>query len=339
LQYVRFEVRLNLSEFTYIANGVGDTPKGPGYLYYISYNQRAAFNSGGTFHVPPFGNEPYVIGGGDYGSGLPQYAQQGAIEIKAAWKVLDPKKDVAGRFFRTDAYVVNPDGSCSGPVPMGLVGLHIIRLTPSTGSTWYWATFEQVDNVDISDPNAPKRPDGTPLTPSFNPGPNGTPAPPYTNAQYPGYCYGTPCGAPPPVIQAGSSLPTPTAPVNVSRLTPIADDINSLNQKYRSMLKGTVWENYQLVAVLNPNTTGTNPPNPNCAILGSNPTVYPNICVMANTVIETYSQNKSCVTCHQNATAIGGNTSNSQIFTFLLGDAGPKQPNAPAKAPPPKPTD
>lgn len=337
-QYVRFEVRLNQSEFSYIAAGAGDTPKGPGYLYYNSNNQLAAFKPGAKFYNPPKGPEQYVIGGGDFGSGLPPYAQQGAIEIKAAWKVLDPKKDVASRFFTSQAYLVNPDKTCSGPVTMGLIGLHILRLTPTTGPTWYWATFEQVDNVDISDPNAPKRPDGTPLTPSFNPGPAGTPAPPYTNAQYPGYCYGTPCGPAPPGIPAGSPLPTPTMPVNVSRFTPIADDINTLNQKYRSMLKGTVWENYQLVAVLNPNTTGTNPPNPNCAIAGQ-PTVYPNICVMANTTIETYSQNISCVTCHQNAKPIGGSIPANQIFTFLLADAGPKQPSAKAKAPPPKPTD
>jgi hypothetical protein len=343
LQYVRFEVRLNQSEFTYIASGAGDTPKGPGNLYYNSNNQLAAFKPGAKFNDPPKGPEQYVIGGGDFGTGLPPYAQQGAIEIKAAWKVLDPKKDVAERFFRTNAYAINRDGSCSGPVPMGLVGLHILRLTPTTGPTWYWASFEQVDNVDISDPNAPKRPDGSPLTPSFNPGPSGTPAPPYNSAQYPGFCYGTPCGPAPAGIPQGSPLPTPTTPVNVSRLTPIADDINALNQKYRAMLKGTVWQYYQLIAVLNPNTTGTNPPDPKCAIAGQ-PTVFPNICLMANTTMETYSQNTSCVTCHQYATPIGGQIPANQIFTFLLADAGPPTPTptptpASAKPPPPKPTD
>ena len=94
-----------------------------------------------------------------YGN-LPDYAQQGAMSVKVAWKQLDETEIDSGRYYTREAYYENntldPTDFCSGetgePITVGLVGMHILRLTPTTGTTWFWSSFEHVDNV--TGPNA-----------------------------------------------------------------------------------------------------------------------------------------------------------------------------------------
>ena len=81
--------------------------------------------------------------------------------MKAAWRILVTGKDDFSRFYTRQAYYETPDQKIVGPVTLGLVGLHVLRLTPSTGSTWFWASFEQVDNIVQNVATQ---------TPSFNPG-------------------------------------------------------------------------------------------------------------------------------------------------------------------------
>ncbi len=95
----------------------------------------------------------------------------GAMEIKAAWRILDPAKHAANakRFFIVKAMLavapnlVAPAGKpiCT-QVELGLVAMHIIQKNPVTTNNlkpqWFWSTFEQVDNA----PLAPK-----PCDPSF----------------------------------------------------------------------------------------------------------------------------------------------------------------------------
>jgi hypothetical protein len=83
----------------------------------------------------------------------------GAIEIKAAWKVLGNGDD-ASRFFTQQAIVYNDAAGDpspgTNPVTVGLVGLHIAH--KAQGQTvWTWSTFEQVDNDTKSffNPNCP----------------------------------------------------------------------------------------------------------------------------------------------------------------------------------------
>lgn len=72
----------------------------------------------------------------------------GAMEFKAAWKVLGPK-DVPSHFLTQQAIVYNDaDGSVSpgpNPVTVGLVGLHITQKTVSQNSQALWSTFVQTD--------------------------------------------------------------------------------------------------------------------------------------------------------------------------------------------------
>mgnify|MGYP003573465367 CR=1 FL=1 len=78
------------------------------------------------FQPLPTGLEFYV-------DGLPGYAQQGLVEVKAAWKVLKTEgenADIPGRYFRREMRFKQPDGTYTDPVLAGLVGLHIHRVTP-----------------------------------------------------------------------------------------------------------------------------------------------------------------------------------------------------------------
>jgi hypothetical protein len=62
------------------------------------------------------------------------------MEIKASWMMNPPSSGT----FVTSSAVYTPEGGAPVTTPVGLTGLHIIsKVQP----TWFWATFEQVDNV------------------------------------------------------------------------------------------------------------------------------------------------------------------------------------------------
>jgi hypothetical protein len=305
LKYVLYDQRMNQSEYQYTVDN----------KYYLADNQCTAVGSPNSkdFHTPPDGTEPWM-------QRLPEWARQGSIEIKAAWRLLDPvkDKDILGRYYHVPAFFVKPHepgkpGQCEN-AEAALVGFHILRLTPKTGKTWFWATFEQIDNVEVNEPER-----GLPKTPSFNPGPKGTPPPPYPK----GYDKE-------PAIIRGPPLPDPKAPVNVSRLTPIPSAVEESNKRYRAGLKGTVWYFYELVDTMNQSVgnaktkqmlAGHNRPT-----VKPNDVVYMNTFPMANTTMETYLQHMSCMDCHgYYGVPIGPKAKkdyvqfgNLQIFTFFL---------------------
>ncbi len=111
------------------------------------------------------GQVDFTKGGGkvDMPTGHPNQDGSGSFELKLAWKVLEPGKDDPSRFFAEEAQIMDqgPDGKpLQRKVTVGLVGMHIGHKT-ETSPQWIWATFEQVDNLDV-DPVA--HPD---LHPSF----------------------------------------------------------------------------------------------------------------------------------------------------------------------------
>jgi hypothetical protein len=241
---------------------------------------------------------------------LPPLAQFGALEVKAAWRVLDPANDKAiiPRYYTQTGYFLQQDGTtCQGPALFGLIGLHILRLTPTTPATWFWSTFEQVDNV-----TAP--PGGAPATLAAANTPNGSCTSQYNIA---------------PSVPGGNIPWTGTnTPVNVCQVTNIASTVQQINTTWQGNLAGTVWVNYQLIDTINPSVPG----GPAYPIHISATTVNTNI--MANTTMETYLQGigagkgQSCMDCHSFATPQCGaqgcsatNPSNNQIFTFLLANA------------------
>lgn len=286
--YVTYDIRLDMSEYTYIQqNG-----------YYNGATQIAAFKPNANPTFVPFPKN------GTESMNLPPAAQFGALEIKAAWRVLDPVADkaVIPRYYTQTGYFIQPNGTCTPPTLFGLIGLHILRLTPTTGSTWFWATFEHVDNVNP--------PPGSPEPPTLaSPGtPNGScTSPPYNVAPT----------APPSNVPWNNQNP----PVNVCMVTNVSPNVQQINQTWQNNLAGTVWANYQMIDTINPSTPGTTP----YPIPITSATVNTNI--LANTSMETYFQGqsfgKSCMDCHAQFGFPQGapQTPTYQVFTFVLGDA------------------
>ena len=338
--YVLFQIFLNKSEFEYFSqNG-----------YYDAVNQFQAFQPGGHFRPFPDTGEPdnfhpEVV--------LEDWARQGAIELKASWKQLNEEEIASNRFFMQDVYFASnisaSDPPC-GPVKVGLVGLHVLQLTPSTGSTWFWATFEQIDNVEVPEDH----PTGKP---SFNPGPNGHDGqcPPPPDGYYDGYtCNAGACteaqpssdtGDCPPQAPASGVLPNvcdtdPSKAVNVSRIPQMAipSNIEAINQEYRSQLPAP-WRYSQLLNTVQPMVDG-----PCCVPPISAHTV--NTCYMTNVTMETYTQyydfidlpkcslqtgtmSMNCTDCHAVAMPQGAPKYEDtpypdpsyQVFSFMLNNA------------------
>lgn len=81
--------------------------------------------------------------------------EDGALEIKTAWRILESEDEAEkARFIVVDGLIeVNADDTMHGndlclQVKLGLVGFHIVRRTQSgNGGDWIWTTFEHVDNA------------------------------------------------------------------------------------------------------------------------------------------------------------------------------------------------
>ncbi len=233
----------------------------------------------------------------------------GSIMVKAAWRIKTDKDD-ASRYYTSAAQIYNSQTKSCTPATVLLVGLHIAhKIDPFT--EWVWSTFEQVDNVPPDSDISPK-PAPPPNGYSFN---NGTNTPKTTG----GYDYKpalspTPCPSP-----GNASQPCPK-PVQVTRInaipnTPTGASTRDFNAYYQQLLKGTVWQYYQLVVTQWPFNPGIGSNGP--FTLMQNGGVYPQGAGSAfpvngavNTTMETYFQTQndaagaggnSCMSCHYRA--------------------------------------
>ncbi len=233
----------------------------------------------------------------------------GSMMVKAAWR-LKTDKDDASRYYSTTAQIYSSQSKTCSSATVLLVGLHIAnKIDPFT--EWVWSTFEQVDNVPPDSDVSPK-PSPPPAGYSFNNGTN-TPLTPggfdYKPALSP-----TPCPTP-----GDPAKPCPT-PVQVTRINPIPNtppgaSTRDFNAYYQQLLKGTVWQYYQLVVTQWPFNPGIGPGNP--FMLMGNGGIYPQNAGSAfpvngavNTTMETYFQSQndaagaggnSCMSCHYRA--------------------------------------
>jgi hypothetical protein len=211
----------------------------------------------------------------------------GAYELKLAWKVLDPTKDKADRFFHQPAQVLIDGNWVSKEV--GLVGMHIAHKSQSSPQ-WIWSTFEQIDNL-ATDPIA-------------DPG---------VNASY----FNPGCPTCPVNIQPTGSNPAPN-PVQVLRMIPIPPDKQALNREAQAALRAqkSVWQYYQLIDTQWP----TNPASPPTSTGDSNLPMAitnksggePTPVYLTNATMETYFQ-----TGNQNAANLEeGNVPPSKMQAF-----------------------
>ncbi len=216
----------------------------------------------------------------------------GAIEVKAAWRELVAGQDDFNRYYAADGIIVEPGTppTCRN-AKLGLVGFHIAsKVDPFR--EWIWSTFEHVDNVPASYPP----PAG--IRYSYNDGKN----PPNPR----GYDYQ------PEILPDGKPVPPKEQrkPVQVSRVTPIPKDTQAMNGRYQDLLRGTVWQNYQLVATQWPTTVGQFKVGGDCPKNCDFP--FPATAV-ANTTLETYLQTDNCTGCHYMAAQTD--------FSFILDQA------------------
>ncbi len=279
--YVRYEILMDYTAFNYINSS----------QFYLLSNVEALANAGQTFSFPvQVGSTP------------------GATFIKAAWKTLSAAEINSGRYHTAQAFLYTPNSTvntvgqtCSGPVTVGLVGLHIVQKTQNF-PLWMWATFEQVDNT----PADPSNPGTTPpegwgfFQPGSTKAANQQPSCPDGSGASVGQCDWQPTsshmgtnsndhtGGP---TQAVRNNTIPNSP-NQTAL----GQINTAAQKALQQINAsTEWQYYELVEAQWQTAAMVSP----CT---SNTQFFPTGNV-ANMTMETYEQSNSCMDCHTSANA------------------------------------
>ncbi len=240
--------------------------------------------------------------------------KEGAIEVKAAWMVLDPKKKETDQWPDWSKYyttsrrlevekVVDKNKKIIEntivEIPVALIGFHILHKTSRLG--WVWSTFEHVNNapyqnllgntytmvgVDCYEPDQRlsddynlyrHNPESTvPVNESQ------TQKPYLWNADYP-YAM---------TEKKGEIVPQASS--QIARQVCIPEFANELNEYWHNKLKDSIWENYQLIGV----QWLENPKKPS----ESQVKPYNNL---INVALEPFPKNHengfSCVGCHRQA--------------------------------------
>ena len=283
--YALFDILMNEPMFDFILDNGLYSKQGQ-----QSFNEEIAFPEGVN---PDPKKQPPTLG------------RMGAVMLKTSWRVLDPDKDkaLAARFHTADTLIYFPPGTAAGPScvekTLGLVALHVGHKT-KPAPQWVWSTFEQVDNVP--DQSAVAAGQLLPRYSFFNAAckdcpVNQTPPQPWD---------------PPASLQFHSNFRSQVVRVK-SLPQEVIDEVADLNRQFRAVLKGTVWENYELITTQWP-SDATNP---------IDPTGVPAPTYLANTTLETYSQgsvplaSSSCMACHGNATT-QHDPATASDFTFIL---------------------
>ncbi|MFC4991671.1 hypothetical protein [Rubritalea tangerina] len=293
--YVRYEVRINKSEYDYIVTNQ---------LYNLEGQSAFLANSKAKIEFPKgvSGSSPV----------------RGAMELKVAWKKLGENDD-ASKFHTIHPEVYDPNSKTySSGAAYGMVGMHIMVRTEDAPE-WVWATFEHVDNAPIVDLRGAKK-----HSVSYDP-----------NKKYNFWSkdkglsslggfsdksYAAMLAAQKVNVKAGKpadDYSQPMAERIPSQITQVVTTNNEvavsewtgyLNAQMQEKLEGTVWENYRLISTQWPVNPGVKPAgNPAPISLG-------------NPVMETYMQvNGSCMNCHAGATyGPDGNDTNLANFSFML---------------------
>ncbi|GAB3840145.1 hypothetical protein [Hymenobacter jeollabukensis] len=302
-----YEVRLNEDEFKYITTNK---------LY--DADAQVAFAQKQGIWLP---------------DGTNQYGPSGAVEVKAAWRVI-PTAQLAqyqGRYkivkgLIPQQVVVTASKTTFGdyqPAYLGLVGLHIIRKTPNFPQ-FTWATFEHVD-----------------LAPT-----EGQPVDPQTNYLLFNKNCPNQCGVNNPKGCLANQSPQPgvdslTTPVQALRCkTGIPDDnaVAAVNQSYQQKIKAanpaSVFQYYRLVSTQWPSSPASDPtgaaPRPTPLPTGGiKPTV------LGNLASETYALQQGCMSCHQYGNSLAKSSTGKTLasdYSFVFGLA--QKMSVPKSAPP-----
>ena len=219
------------------------------------------------------------------------YGPLGAIETKAAWLELPNSADWPR--FKTSKAVVTYPGQQPKTVTVGLVGLHIIHKT-ALGQQFIWATFEHKDNAPDATQVANKQfaPSYTYYNPNCNP------------ATDPYKCV---ANANPTKVNGGNNqYAWPNQVVrNIPLPTRANNNIVGLNQYVHSLIAqqnpNSVFLNYELVNTLWSNQNTTIQPGARTPLVAAQLSPNINQEPVASTVLETYVQQLTCLSCHASA--------------------------------------
>jgi hypothetical protein len=221
----------------------------------------------------------------------------GSIAVKAAWRLLTAADTPAVRaryYVVENANVVDVAKTiAAGHVvcsksDIALVGLHIVIRTPLRPQG-LWSSFEHVDNVPPVGAGKAREPDAKDAGAPYS----------YFDASKPKLGLWPERGSPGTLPVSIDHPPQiDPAPMQVVRRRPIHPSTMTMNRLNWALpgVKGTVWENYMLVA--NQWPTFTQPVDPHNDGVFFPETRNENL---VNTTIETYLQDppSSCFSCHQ----------------------------------------
>jgi hypothetical protein len=243
--------------------------------------------------------------------------QVGSIEVKAAWRILQPERgdDTTRYYTRRGVVYVPARNSVTGRAMclnarVGLVGMHIVHKTRSFFGAWIWTTFEHEDNAPTCADSVGGGQCGAGRTWSF----------------YDPACTG--CTPNQPLSLAGTGDTTflwDSVPPyarryavqgrygnQITRTQPVYPFTDSINQVWMGRVGNTVWRHYRLIG--SQWMSGDGPDN-----------MVPVPEVLRNTVLESYiPQNSSCLGCHQYAHTLTDTLTGDSVsadFSFLLGMA------------------
>jgi hypothetical protein len=229
-------------------------------------------------------------------------APDGTIIVKSTWLELDGLKVDPDTFYHRPALVQDPKRLTCHEADVGLVGLHI-RYKTHDRPQWIWASFEHVRNVPPASENS-ARPKGH-VSYTFNDG-----------SRVP-----MPDRPPPDTLVKSKRFSAHPHRYNVQRVKPIAPEIEEANAKWRAVLTGTVWANYQLVIVEWPGVGGS-PMIDALAAKPDPPSFSDQQSNLLNTTMETFLQSHAdftrdgirftCMGCHNEAQAL------DYVFTIPL---------------------
>ena len=207
----------------------------------------------------------------------------GSVVLKAAWLDMAgfPAAQVKRYYTRSAIVRDSGTGECSR-LTVGLVGLHIVRKTPSRPQR-IWSSFEQIDNV-------PPSRFGDPVKFTF-----------HDEGKAP-----MPAENPLPLVPL---KPEPVTPFNVERpfFARVHPKTELTNYQYQERLKDTVWQYYGIVVTQWPRVEGNQalpvPASQNGDITNTFPGAGA-FSAFANVSMETFDQGRpqlGCMSCHNQA--------------------------------------
>jgi len=262
-----------------------------------------------------------------------QYEAEGAMEIKAVWRVFDQRNSAEekAKYYTRTRKIAGKKGEVLQQAELGLIGFHIMQKTSSLG--WIWSTFEHIDNA----PSCANHETG--LYTLYNNECKTGKCQENTPYVKPPYFWDISDGEPKAVTLEEIAIKDQT-PSQICRVNSISTSAREQNQKWQERLRASaessVWQHYQLIGtqwLQNPGIPYSNTP-------GNRRTIIRASIPLTNTALEPYAQGVSCIVCHTAARLpiqgkfckLNGEPKNCADFSFLMGHAKFSEP-IPVKTP------